>query len=698
MDAHAHSMSGIEIREKKTRSLSLTKMATPAPRVFEVYFLLKHFQGALIASWARDGVQGDDRLRLYFDDLNNVLLDASETDDIVDRAAAYTDALAGGDGFKLGDAAIAQKAKLRSQVDYVLQQYGGRITHFNFLLQTEFNNPAGYSVINVRSGLQAEQKFGGIAASTTEQKRTGGETYNYVATRPFVKTTKKEKTCATQQRLVRGPGYWSVLCERTGRDGVNRCKLHRIDEQNNRLVYVPCESTQVQVLKGAQVDVISGANGVIQQTVQPLVDKYETVRSLPARDSGVEFEKLQRVGAIDGVVGPKWSGAPSLGGTTEQKLKHGGSVNLPDPKTLFKKQFVLNDLDVRDAQARLPDGTIAQPNEWADLDPLPPGVEYYSYDDHYGTSAINNRKKGFDFKFKFMSLETEQNKAYLQWLIGVAIKMRIDHWQDFDFLYDPSVDTIATLEANILNGLAKLEARKQFFNRRKLFAGAEPYRSSMHDILEVYAFAPPTEVWISPMSARYIDLPEKNSPSRSENEGKTQALLQDALNTLRSALNGGTGGFTDEQGGMIVFPDFQIYLADAQGDNDTASVGVLEAELMSTLARLQFKLGFVVNFSFDFGRDYVFENVFMANGVKKFLGADLKRYIDAFSSEDNDQRFLIRLPELRLDQAQASGVKLPPSTIPNTRKAFRDLADVPSAVTDVVVAPGGPGAIVAIQG
>jgi hypothetical protein len=95
-----------------------------------------------------------------------------------------------------------------------------------------------------------------------------------------------------------------------------------------------------------------------------------------------------------------------------------------------------------------------------------------------------------------------------------------------------------------------------------------------------------------------------------------------------------------------------------------------------------------VNFSklLDAGGE-AYEHAFMANFVKKFLGADLKRYIDAFSDVTDKRGVMIRLPELRLDQALSAGIRLPPSTIPNTRNAFRQLADAPASVTDVVVGP-----------
>lgn len=675
-------------------------------RVFEVYFLLKRFQQPLINYWLSISTIGsagsDNYLREQFSALNANLLAVSRDADIKERIFLYADALQQAFGNSV------PKMTLMNQITQYLNQYQGKIDMFDQQLNLQLADPMGYTIVDVPSQLPAHQKFGGYRSAGAR------DTYNYVATKPFVKSKTTTQPCITERRLIKGPGYWSVLCERTERDGVKRCKLHRIDEVNNRLVYVPCESTEVQVLKGAQVDVNTLPSGVVQQQVQPIVDTYKTMRKLPAKESGVEFEKLPRVRQAPEA--PAFIPVPSYGGLAstststketkqgggltnqsglpqkqqqqqqqpplvqKQNKKQAGAVVLPDSNKLMQTQFKLNDLDVRDAQARLPDGTIAQPNEWQNLPALSSNeVEYYAYDDGYGTSAISNRKMGFNFPFKFLPLSIEKNKSYLQWLIGVVIKMRINHWRSFDYLYDSNLDTIATLEAAILNGLAKLEARKQFFARRVLFAGAEPYEPLMPEILKVYAFKPPTEVWISPMSARYIDLPDTMGLDKAEK--RVQTLLSSLLDDLTDAIQNGSNEnrFLDADGTAILFPDFE------GGDRDftnTTAVGMLEAALLSLLSRLQFKLGLIVNlsaFSTNEGSNY--ESQFMQNANKKFLDKDLKRYIDEFSNAE-DSRSFIRLPELRLEQAAKAGIRLPPSTVPSLAAA--KIASLP-VTSDVIV-------------
>jgi len=200
--------------------------------------------------------------------------------------------------------------------------------------------------------------------------------------------------------------------------------------------------------------------------------------------------------------------------------------------------------------------------------------------------------------------------------------------------------------------------------------------------LQVYAFAPPTEVWISPMSARFINLPE----DASGNEKRTQTLLAQVSHQIGTQIQKGeSGGFTDSNGATIIFPSFEFDdFSDEVYSVTTTAVGLLEANLMSMLARLQFQFGLVVNFSklsTSDGGNY--EQELMRNNIKKFLGSDIKRYIDAFSNADDQRGTYIRLPELRLDQARGAGLRLPPSTVPNPKAALA-LAG-PATVTEIVL-------------
>jgi hypothetical protein len=519
--------------------------------------------------------------------------------------------------------------------------------------------------------------------------------------------TKITQPGITERRLVRENGHWSVLCERTGVDGIKQCKLYRIDEQNAKLIKIPIETNEVEVLKGATVNVenVPGLNGTsaVRQTVQPLVEKYATMRRLPAQDTGITFHRLPRASDIDTAtgepritsvaefdnqqLGTNYVSTQTNGGSADVKQggamnkKKGGAVTVPDPRKLFYHQFKLTDLDVKDAQQRLPDGTVAMPNEWANLglDPLganPGDVEYYAYDDDYGTTALHSKKTGFEFHFRYLPLSVEQEKSYLEWLIGVSMRMRIQHPQHFQFLYDSNVDTIATLEANILNGLARLEAHKVLFSRPKLFGGAASHENQLHKLLRIYALKPPTPIWISPMSMKYTNLPGQVQPDgtitrvASADVPEPESIVQNTLLDIRDELvdlaqNG--GGFLDERGTGVKFPTFEG--PDTTFADGVLAVGVLEAQVMSMLASLQFRYGLVVNFS-AFGSDTdggSYEATLMDNRRKKYLSADLKRYLDAFSNPA-DTRIFIRLPELRLRQAEAANIRLPPSTIPNVRK------------------------------
>jgi hypothetical protein len=301
-------------------------------------------------------------------------------------------------------------------------------------------------------------------------------------------------------------------------------------------------------------------------------------------------------------------------------------------------------------------GLMKVPADWEDnLPAIKPGeIAFYAYDDSYGTTNSRHRQWGYAFGFRHLPYAYMTQQQYLEWLVSLSYRLRHE-WSDYhNHVYDPLKDTIATVESYILVTLGRLETNDKFFDRRELFYGASEFRSVMHPILAAYAFRPPQKIWRSPLSARYTEGADGSEMMAIDNVEK---LARAVVSIMSNELS--------------VKEFITVNAADAQ------VMAIMEDTLMALLARLQFLHGYVLNtynntpqVIRDFYGPAAVEDVSVStlrmnllsigvDGQRRFLNKELIRYLEMFQLDDEADKPLHYLPQLRLKQAQAQGLVVP---------------------------------------
>ncbi len=389
------------------------------------------------------------------------------------------------------------------------------------------------------------------------------------------------------------------------------------------------------------------------------------------------------------------------GGAVNAGTMNAGALHFPSPSAIRKATWELTDQDLDDADLNLPRDITAMPPEWVnELDPLDKEdqIAFYTADD-YGSLRSSARQTGFDFSFRYLPFEFLREEKYLEWLVSLDYNLRA-HYPDYHFhKFDPVFSTIATVESYILTTLRRLEEKYKFFDRKTLFAGAEPHRNIMHRYLRVYAFAPPTSTWISPISARYSQLPAPNSDQFRKSEAQALGNVRDLNDKIGYAANSGKlaqdvtakdpsapgqpgikiplkykkiGREQDfwlgVEGPQSTAENYNSQEASDLGSNpamgfyDNRVMGIVEDELLSMLARLQYVLGYVINTNASWFTNEISDaqDGLMDLHQSKYLTRELNRYLATFQLEDVNNLFH-RLPQLRMAQARQMGIPLPKS-------------------------------------
>jgi hypothetical protein len=152
------------------------------------------------------------------------------------------------------------------------------------------------------------------------------------------------------------------------------------------------------------------------------------------------------------------------------KTAGAGRIHLPPPALMRQQELrntIVNDVDLAAGLVNPPkdkDGNVLvpEPREWALLraqdeakDTPLKSNEFYALEDSRKTRIM---AAGFPFKQRHRpinKLHDRESQSYLNWLLGVNIRMRVFHRLHHDKLFDIAYDTIGVIESNLLYSISK---------------------------------------------------------------------------------------------------------------------------------------------------------------------------------------------------------------------------------------------------
>ena len=119
-----------------------------------------------------------------------------------------------------------------------------------------------------------------------------GESTRYIPLMPQISEAKTStQPCMFEHRIARGPGFWKYACDRSGKPGIKRCQLKRVERDQSTLVPINCTQEYVNVLKGYQVDrrtqVTPDGQKITRQVITPEVDTFGSIRKRGPAGPGV---------------------------------------------------------------------------------------------------------------------------------------------------------------------------------------------------------------------------------------------------------------------------------------------------------------------------------------------------------------------------------------------------------------------------
>jgi hypothetical protein len=585
--------------------------------------------------------------------------------------------------------------------------------------------PGGPPLVQVQGALapsapSAADVLGADLASGPASAPASGP-YNYgmryITPSPILRSTATRNNVMYEQRYEAGPSYFTTICERTDKPGVNSCRVERVATQGHG-VLVPrtYETREFEVLKGFDVNRrdISLPDGRVihQQEVRPDVSVFGSVRRVgaPGRPVPVRLTAEQeaaynarasalppytasypnegltmfggRAGGEPRGVTPRQAGAgPSrkalAGGPPMPAATAAGAVaqvggqyiRMPRRSQALRADVKFGPEDIQNFELASLPGVVKQPLEMQDLDDLPEDgkIRYYSLDKSYGTVNTYNRDYGYRFADRYLpyALLRDNMLSYLEWLVSLSLRLR-HQWPEFHtHNFDPVQDTVATMESYVIVTFGRLGNAKPtpiFFDRFDFLKGAEEHRRVMSDALRVFAFKPKQVLWDSELSDRY----------KGGAAGVEQAAIDNVELMARLAVQVLKDSENVTESISISFDDAQI-------------MAIMEDTLMSLLARMQYFYGFTLNTANDmpttvsglYGaseREFLSPIVSIAGLTRSLLSSDANagqrrftsrgpgefaRYLEAFQQLDPSEGRLHYCPQLRLRLAQAMNIPLP---------------------------------------
>lgn len=501
----------------------------------------------------------------------------------------------------------------------------------------------------------------------------GGQV-RYLPPMPQISTVHRStQPCMYEHRIGKGPGFWKWNCTRSGRPGVKKCNLVRVEQNQSTLVPINCMQEYVNVTKGYDVERFEETDPktgqkIVRQVITPDVAVLGNVRRMgpagpgvPVRMTAAQEEELKSRREAMGPYGQLVTegetimfggrGAGQYGQINQraagQASQTGGQIRLPSRSAMRAKEVQFGPEDIQNFELGSLPGVIREPEQFQGLAKIgDKEIAFYAQDDSYGTTSIRHFTYGFTFSFRHLPYAYMTQQRYLEWLVSLSIRLRHEWPQFHNHVYDPIKDTIATVESYIMVTLGRLEAANKFFSRRELFAGAGEFRMVMHPVLAAYAFRPPQRTWYSPLSARWL-------------EGAEGPELEAIRNV---------NVFTQQVMLLMAAEPLSVTESVTVTDADSRIMAIAEDMAMALLARLQFMYGYVVNTNFETVKGAVIGDIGLLSmgpdGQRRFLTKEFARYLEMFQIYDAGAGGLHYLPALRLRQAKEQGLVIPTMPIP----------------------------------
>lgn len=471
-----------------------------------------------------------------------------------------------------------------------------------------------------------------------------------------------QSTCGLKTKTVNNPAMFFGRCERSEIPGVKKCEIQLKRETRQEMVPITCATKNVQVVNGAQVTSQTTndmfGNTIVKETVEPQVTNVKLQTSfIQKNEQPITFERASR----------KYD-------TVERKAA--GAAQLP----MRKKEFKLNELDIANQPIAGPEGMMLKPDAWVSNVALK-NMEFATLDNSYGTTSLKARQRGFPFAAQDLPYEAlnESEKEYMAWLVSVSVVMRNLHPDIYEHLFDPVLDTIATMESYILIAIGRLEAQYKMFDRFAILdihLLPKKLHNMMNPTLYIYATAERTNIWISPLSMRYIEIPsnyddddDKNDYKGYPGEFETLTALDSFYQGINSKLKEGIK-IDDSSKEMVLLP---VSIEMKTDNNEKGIMDIMETKFLALLARIQYLAGYAVNTNFDSFKGFV-ENLLKPEH-SKYLKPTTVAYLRMFQMENNTEAF-IYLPKLREEQAKQSGKQMPFQTPITVKGRWKDFSDV----------------------
>jgi hypothetical protein len=501
-------------------------------------------------------------------------------------------------------------------------------------------------------------KMGGAGGTTVTR-------YIPMAQPMFIDSKKSATPCGYQEKVVRGPGFWLVTCERTSQFNTKKCIMYRVDDIKKQVTPIKCETDAIKMLQAVDVrreeTILPTGQVYVQESIVPqtqtlaayVPSSLDTSKQFTYHPTEAEREKIVR----DDIGMQSYPFALNtnenkLGGAASSKASgsKGKNAKLPNLKRIGNDQVEITDLDLNlmnlptDEQGNV---LYPEPEQWKDLKELKAN-EFYAFENPSDRGRA--LAEGFSFHPRnrpAQYLNIRECKDYLAWLIGVNYKMRLFHRHVYDHRYDAAFDTIGMLESQILLGLSKLESQRKYFKRKNLWStDVAEYEDYMHAGLYAYVTRPKTSVWVSPIDNRNTLVPLATAENANviDDEMKAVQLLRELTQLIQVNIQQGLPLIPSEPEKSVRLP---ILVRHTGGPNVLA---LQDDNLLALLATLQYRYGYAVNFWSS--RLSGLTTALFQPKVKRFASAELVKYIDTFGEPDTPNTMLIRLQQARTDAIQ----------------------------------------------